>query len=206
MDPVSPPFGALFDYQARIISLLGEISTAHVDIVVDHLLRLDAESSREITVFISCQGGHMADALKLVDCIGLLRSSLTAVCFGLVEGPAVWLLARAHRRILFPSALVSTAGLWDLPRLHPQAKPGIGLHPSSTAEDQLRRHGKERLRVALNDSAAPIEWLLDQESHPHFVNAPECLRLGLADAIVEGPRRLLQQMKRDRHENARLSH
>jgi ATP-dependent protease ClpP protease subunit len=204
----TPLIAPLFDYEARILSLLGRIDPSQVDLAVDQLLRCDADSDDGITVFLSCQGGNLIEGLKLVDSIGLLRSRLTAVGLGLIEGAAVLLLASAHQRILFPSALVSTAGLWDLPDLHPQARSGIGLHQQASIRDQLRARLAERINQAMNLSGRRWECLLDPETSPRILTAAQCLELGLADGIVEGPNRILQRCKtkEHRHDRIRLSH
>jgi ATP-dependent protease ClpP protease subunit len=204
----TPLTGALFEYEARILSLLGRIDHSQIDLAVDQLLRCDADSDKDITVFLSCQGGNLIEGLKLVDAVGLLRSRLTAVGLGLIEGAAVLLLASAHQRILFPSALVSTAGLWDLPHLHPQARPGIGLHQPASMIDQMRARLAERIDLAMNLSERRWECLLDPETSPRILTAPQCLELGLADAVVEGPNRILQRFKRKEklHDLIRLSY
>jgi ATP-dependent protease ClpP protease subunit len=204
----TPLTGTLFEYEARILSLLGRIDHAQVDLAVDQLLRCDADSDKDITVFLSCQGGNLIEGLKLVDTVGLLRSRLTAISLGLIEGAAVLLLASAHQRVLFSSTLVSTAGLWDLPQLHPQTRPGIGLHQTPSIGDQLRSRLMERLNHALRPSARQWEGLLDPDAPPRILTASQCLELGLADAIVEGPNRILQRFKtkEQRHDRIRLSY
>lgn len=204
----TPLTGTLFEYEARILSLLGRIDHSQIDLAVDQLLRCDAESDKDITVFLSCQGGNLIEGLKLVDAIGLLRSQVTAIGLGLIEGAAVLLLALAHQRVLFSSTLVSTAGLWDLPQLHPQTRPGIGLHQTPSIGDQLRSRLMERLDHALRPSERQWEGLLDPDAVPRILTASQCLELGLADAIVEGPNRILQRFKtkEQRHDRIRLSY
>jgi ATP-dependent protease ClpP protease subunit len=201
----APLTGILFEYEARILSLLGPVDHSQINLAIDQLLRCDADSDKDITVFISCQGGNLIEALKLVDTVGLLRSQLTAIGFGLIEGAAVPMLASAHQRILMASTLVSTAGLWELPHLHPEARPGIGLHPqSSSMGEQLRA----RLLDQIKTSERSWGKVLDPNAASRLFTASQCLELGLADAVVEGPNRLLQRLKRKErhHEYIRLSH
>jgi ATP-dependent protease ClpP protease subunit len=65
----------LFDFEARVVNLLGRVGPAEINTVIDNLLRLDTDSAKKITVYISCQGGDIVEALKLVDTVGLLRLS-----------------------------------------------------------------------------------------------------------------------------------
>ncbi len=204
----APLTGTLFEYEARILSLLGRIDHSHVDLAVDQLLRCDADSDKDITVFLSCQGGNLIEGLKLVDAAGLLRSRLTVIGLGLIEGAAGLLLVSAHQRILLPSTLVCTAGLWDLPHLHPETRPGIGLHQSASIGGAIAIPFNGTVDRALHPSARRWEDLLNPHAAPRILTADQCLELGLADAIVEGSSRILQRFKRKEHhhERIRLSH
>jgi len=184
--------GPLCDYDARIVSLLNRIDSSDINRAVDLLLRCDAASAAPITVFISCQGGDIIEGLKLADTVGLLRSPLTVVALGLVEGAALLLLASATKRVLYPSALLSTAGLWDLPHLHQDAKRGIGLHQGADGTDQLQRHITDRVNELVTISRGRVPHLLaDPDANPRLFDATTAIQIGLADAIIEGPHRLL---------------
>jgi Clp protease len=202
---MSEPFKApLFDYESRILCLLGPVEPPDFDLLVDQLLRLDAESEHNITLFVSSQGGTMVEALKVIDTIGLLRCKLTVVGFGLVEGAGVLLIACAHQRILFPSAVVSTAGVWDLPQLHAQARAGIGLNSQPSLDDELCRCLSPRIaEVLISAKRSSVFPLFKPSTAARLFTSQECLDLDLADAVIEGPRRLLNKyLKRKRqHEH-----
>ena len=190
----APVLGPLCDYEARIVSLLGKIDTNEVNLLVDQLLRLDAESGKPITVFVSCQGGDIIQGLTLLDSLGLLRSTVTAVGMGLIEGAGVLLLAGAHERIVFPSALLSSAGLWDLPHLHPTSKRGIGLHQDLHPGDQLLSRLRDRMTQIVLASNSKLPGLLaDPNVLPQIFDSTGAVHIGLADSIIDGPNRLLMK-------------
>jgi ATP-dependent protease ClpP protease subunit len=103
--------GPFVDHNARVVSLLGRVGHAEIDALGDQLLRLDTARRKPITLYLSCQGGTVLDALKITDIFACVRSKVTAIGMGLVEGAGVIILACAAERILLPSAILSTAGL-----------------------------------------------------------------------------------------------
>lgn len=184
------PIAPLIDFETRIVSLLGPITETDVNIVVDLLLRLDALNAKEITVYISAQGGDMLQALKLLDTLRLLRSPVTAVGFGLVEGAALVFLAGCGRRILFPSTILSSAGLWALPEMHGDIRQPIGLHSGVDSRQQLLVKLREQSTRAFAVSPGKIPGLLgDPDQLPKIFSARESVEFGIADFVVTGPER-----------------
>ncbi len=182
----------LFDYDARILSVLGRIGPSEINLVIDQLLRLDHASDDPITVFISSQGGDIVEGLKLLDTLGLLRARITAVGMGLIEGASIFLLAGAEQRILYPSMAASVAGLWDLPLLHASAKRGIGLQLDTPAAEQLRIQITQLLKEVVGIGQGKIPGLLaDPDTPVSYYTATDLIRLGLADVVINGPHRLL---------------
>jgi len=198
---VQSPIAPLFDLEARIISLLGVVGDEQINLLVDLLLRLDEESAKEITLYISSQGGDMVQALKLVDTLRMLRSSVTGVGLGLIEGAGVMLLASCSRRIVFSNTLVSTAGLWTIPLSHPDVrKPmgwGGGIDFDQTLTEKLRR----QVDRAFEEGSQKMSGLLGKpDQPPQVLDAAEAIAANLADSIITGAeRRLLKPLKQIVH-------
>ena len=160
----------------------------------------DAASPDPLTIFVSSQGTDVIEGLKLADTIGLMRSPVTAVALGLVEGAGILLLAMATKRIVYPSAILSTAGLWDLPFLHPTVRPGMGLHRASRTGDRLDLQVADRMRELVVNSGGKLpSFLADPDAEPQLFDASAAIRVGLADAIIDGPLRLLKKPKINLH-------
>lgn len=192
----APAYGPFHDVDARIVSLWGKIDTADINRVIDLLLRFDAASAKPVTIFVNCQGGDVSEGLKLIDTLSLLRSPVMTVGLGLIEGAGLLLLAAAQQRVLFPSAILSTSGLWDLPHLHEAAKRTMGLRHDAQIGDQLcaRICGRMTDLVTAVGSKLP-SLLADQNAPPQIFDATAAIRVGLADAIIHGPHRLLVKPK-----------
>ena len=190
----------LWDWDSRTLSLLGPICPGDIHLLVDHFLRLDAESELPITLFISSQGGTIADALMAIDAMALLKSPIRAAALGIVEGAGLAILASASERILFSSVLLSTAGLWDLPRLHPSAQRSVGLMGRGSTGDILSDLLAQKVKVAVTQSEGKLPIFLSNPDSPIQVfNAEQAIDIGLADSIIHGSSRLLRKSKHNKN-------
>jgi ATP-dependent Clp protease protease subunit len=182
----------LHDYEARILSLLGTITELDVNHLVDALLRLDQESNKEITIYVSSRGGDILEGLKLIDAIRLMRSRVVCVALGLTEGAGVLLLTASSKRIMFPSAVVTTAGLWELPHQHRETRQPIGLHGEVDARQILISKIKKQVEQIIAEMPRKIpSFLADPTQPPRLFSAEESIEAGIADAIVTGAERQL---------------
>jgi hypothetical protein len=184
-----------FDYEGRVVSLLGRNDSSHIDVLADQLLRLETESDEPITLYISSTGGNLIDALKIVDVMSTLQSHVTAIAMGLVQGAGVLIFATAAERLILPNALLATTGLWTMPGLElapPSGFGSLGSHPRET----LRTH----LEAQVDQLSSPILARLVREAagSPRLFTAEQAVALHLADAIA--PRRKsIEEPKPIRH-------
>jgi ATP-dependent protease ClpP protease subunit len=185
----------LVDSEARILSLLGPMTPSDINLAVDHLLRLDGENAHPITLFVSSQGGGIVEALKMLDTFSLLQAPLTAVGLGFIEGAGSLVLAGASQRVLFPSALVSLAGLWELPAGLETSRRRVGLNVIPDQNDKIQNSLVQRVHEIIKESQGRIPTFFgDPELSPPLLNARDCIKNGLADAVIEGPRRQLNKL------------
>ena len=186
------PTATLLDYEARIVSLLGAIGEGEINLLIDLLLRCDSESGTDITLYLSSQGGDVLQALKVIDTLRLLRSHVTAVGLGLVEGAAVVVLAACPRRVVFPSVLISTAGLWALPMAHADLREPMGLGGGSDPRHQLLAKVQQQVERSFANAPQNLRSLLANPAQPpRLFNAAEAIEVGFADHIITGPQRRL---------------
>jgi len=169
--------GVLFDFQARVLSLHGQVEEGNFNAFVDQLLRLDTDANCPITIYFSSCGGNLVDMLKVLDIFATLRSPTTAIAMGVNEGAAAILLTATGTRLMLPSSLLCTARLWDLPG------PPVGLQASTT--ETLRSHLHERLQILKARWPQAIRLVLEAERQPRFIAAREALALGLIDRIIQ---------------------
>jgi ATP-dependent protease ClpP protease subunit len=160
--------GPFVDHYARVVSLLGRVGHAEIDALGDQLLRLDTARRKPITLYLSCQGGTVLDALKITDIFACVRSKVTAIGMGLVEGAGVIILACAAERILLPSAILSTAGLYQ-----------FETRQASSLVEVL----EPRIAV-LEKASAQLPKLIRSSSRDfQFLTADEARRFKLIDKI-----------------------
>jgi ATP-dependent protease ClpP protease subunit len=160
--------GPFVDHHARIVSLLGRVGHTEIDALGDQLLRLDTARRKPITLYLSCQGGTVVDALKITDIFACLRSRVTAIGMGLVEGSGVIILACSSERILLPSAILSTAG----------------LHQFETRQASSLAEALEPRIAALEKASAQLPELIRSASRDfRFFTAGEARQLKLIDKI-----------------------
>lgn len=169
--------GVLFDYESRVISLHGHVCESDFTVLTDHLLRLDTESPKTITIYLTAQGGNLIDALKILDVFETLRSPTVGIALGLNEGAAVLILAAAKTRIMLPSAILHSIKLWNLPNENTK----IGLHSVTTIS--LRSLLHRRLKVIASRWTAAVQLAHEAEKEPRLISAGDALELGLIDQI-----------------------
>ena len=170
-----------FDYEGRVVSLLGRIDSSHVDVLADQFLRLETESDEPITLYISSTGGNLIDALKIVDVMNTLQSHVTAIAMGLVQGAGVLVFATASERLILPNALLATTGLWTMPGLELTPPSGFG---------SLGSHPRETLRTYLDaqvdnlDSPSVVRLVREAAETPRLFTAKQAIAVHLADAMA----------------------
>lgn len=191
---MTAPFTApLFDYEARVISLLGKIDSPHIDLLIDQLLRLDTQSPKEITLYISSQGGTLIDALKVIDVMKTLRSPAIVIGMGLIQGAGIPIFAAAPKRFLFPNALLTTMSLWAVHGLEIQPATGFGFaaaHPRDALVKELEDQ-VEHLRPA-----TLARLIREAATMPRLFTAQEAISLGIADDLVPTPKQILPPRSR----------
>lgn len=184
-----------FDYEGRVVSLLGRIDSSQVDVLADQLLRLETESSEPITLYISSTGGNLIDALKIVDVMNTLQSHVTAIVMGLVQGAGVLIFATAAERLILPNALLATTGLWTMPGLEftpPSGFGSPGFHPRETLRSQLE--------AQVDQLSSPVLARLVREAAetPRLFTAKQAVAVHLADALAPA-RKTIELPKPIRH-------
>jgi Clp protease len=166
----------LLDLDSRILSLLGNVGSEEVNLLIDFLLRADEKNAKEITLYVSSKGGDVIEGLKLIDTLRLLRAPVTAVCFGQVEGAGVILLAACAKRVLFSSALLSTGGLWALPQIHHENRHPIGIHGQVDVRQILLAKVKKQVEQAIVAMPGKIpSFLADATLPPRLFDAQETM-------------------------------
>jgi ATP-dependent Clp protease protease subunit len=88
----------------RLVLLGGEIDDERATMVATELMALDAAGDDPVTLHVDAHGGTLAAGLMIIDVIDLLGVPVHARCTGRADGPALGIVAVAHRRSATPHA------------------------------------------------------------------------------------------------------
>ncbi|HSJ45839.1 MAG TPA: ATP-dependent Clp protease proteolytic subunit [Euzebyales bacterium] len=112
----SSVFRKLYDY--RILYLRGPIEDTVADTLVAQLMSLDAESEKDVTLYINSPGGLVSGMFAVYDVMQLMRSKVNTICVGIAASAAAFLLATGtgiraatpNARIMFHQPLGGARG------------------------------------------------------------------------------------------------
>jgi ATP-dependent Clp protease protease subunit len=80
-------------YDNRILYLRGPIEDTVADTLVAQLMSLDAESEKDVTLYINSPGGLVSGMFAVYDVMQLMRSKVNTICVGIAASAAAFLLA-----------------------------------------------------------------------------------------------------------------
>ena len=105
-------------YDNRILYLKGPIEDTVADTLVAQLMSLDAESEKDVTLYINSPGGLVSGMFAVYDVMQLMRSKVNTICVGIAASAAAFLLATGtgiraatpNARIMFHQPLGGARG------------------------------------------------------------------------------------------------
>ena len=162
----------------RVIFLVGQVEDMMANLVVAQLLFLEAESDKDIALYINSPGGSVTAGMAIYDTMQFVRPQVSTFCIGQAASMGAVLLAAGAKgkRFALPNARIM---------LH---QPSGGFQ--GQAHD-IEIHTKEilRIRERLNDilvhhtgqSRERIEQDLDRD---FFMSAEEAQTYHLVDAVI----------------------
>lgn len=109
-------FKRLYDH--RILYLRGAIEGELADTLAAQLMSLDAESEKDVTLYINSPGGLVSGMFAVYDVMQLMRSKVNTMCIGVAASAAAFLLATGtgvraatpNARIMFHQPLGGARG------------------------------------------------------------------------------------------------
>ena len=105
-------------YENRILYLRGAIEGDIADTLVAQLMSLDADSEKDVTLYINSPGGLVSGMFAVYDVMQLMRSKVNTICVGMAASAAAFLLATGtgvraatpNARIMFHQPLGGARG------------------------------------------------------------------------------------------------
>lgn len=168
---------ALFD--ARIVTLTGDVNDKEARRVCERLLALSAKSADPITFVISSPGGHVESGDMIHDMIGFIPAPVRMLGSGWVAsaGALIYCAVPVERRFCLPN----TRFLLHEPR------GGVG-GAASDVEIQAREIIRMRRRLNGIFAAAtgqPLEKIEKDVDRDHWMLAEEARDYGLVGRIIK---------------------
>ena len=168
-------------YENRTLYLRGPIEDTVADTLVAQLMSLDAESDKDVTLYINSPGGLVSGMFAVYDVMNLMRAKVNTVCVGVAASAAAFLLGTAtgtrsatqNARIMIHQPLGGARG--QAVDIQIQAKQIVFL--------------RERLNQILSErTGKPVEQITKDTDRDFWLSAPEAVDYGLIDEVREKAR------------------
>ena len=165
-------------FKARTVIIAGEINQRVAASVASQLLALSAESSDDITIFVSSPGGHVESGDMIHDMIRFIAAPVRMIGVGWVAsaGALIYISVPKERRFCLPNTRFL---------LH-QPSGGAG-GPATDIEIQAREIIKMRDRLnqmfadATGQSLPKIEKDTDRD---YWMGPDEAIKYGLVEKVI----------------------
>ncbi len=90
----------------RVIFLTGEINDDLSTLICSQLLFLEAESSKDIYIYVNSPGGSITSALAIYDTMMFVSPNVNTICLGQACSAASLLLCAGNKRMMLKNARV----------------------------------------------------------------------------------------------------
>ena len=164
----------------RIIFLGEEVTDVSANLVVAHMLFLEAEDpSKDIHFYINSPGGSVSAGFAIYDTMQYIKCDVSTICIGMAASMGAFLLSGGTKgkRLALPNAEIM---------IH---QPSGGARGQETeirivAENILKTRNKLNEILAANTGKSVEEISRDTE-RDNYMTAQEAVAYGLIDSVVE---------------------
>lgn len=169
-------------FEKRTVHLWGPVDDKSSREVVSKLLLLDADKSgEEIKFYINSPGGVVTSGMVIYDTMRMLSSPVSTICMGLAASMGSILLSGGvkGRRFIYPHGEVM---------IH---QPSIGGHIQGVSADleiqavQTKKVKELGARILAENCGQSFEKVLKDFDRDYWMDAPEALKYGIVDGIIE---------------------
>jgi ATP-dependent Clp protease, protease subunit len=163
-------------YEKRILYLRGPIEDTVADTLVAQLMALDAESDKDVTLYINSPGGIVSGMFAIYDVIHLMNAKVNTVCVGMAASAAAFLLATpTGTRAATPNARI----MFHQP---------LGGARGQAVDIQIQAQQIVFLRERLNEILAertgqPLEQIQKDTDRDFWLSAAEAVEYGAIDEV-----------------------
>ena len=167
----------------RIVFLGTEIDNRVASNVVAQLLFLDAESNKDITIYINSPGGYVSSGLAIIDTMNYIKADVSTICIGSAASMAAMILSsgtKGKRYALENSEIMIHQPLGGV---HGQAS-DIEI----TAKNIIKTKNKLRDMLAKNTGQKKEKIEIDMD-RDFWLDAKGAVKYGLVDKILTSPKK-----------------
>ena len=163
-------------YENRILYLRGPIEDTVADTLVAQMMSLDADSDKDITLYINSPGGLVSGMFAIYDVMHLMNSKIHTVCVGMAASAAAFLLATASgTRAATPNARI----MFHQP---------LGGARGQAVDIQIQAQQIVFLRERLNEILAertgqPLERIQQDTDRDFWLSAEDAVAYGAIDEV-----------------------
>ena len=163
-------------YDNRILYLRGPIEDTVADTLVAQMMSLDADSDKDITLYINSPGGLVSGMFAIYDVMHLMNSKVHTVCVGMAASAAAFLLATASgTRAATPNARI----MFHQP---------LGGARGQAVDIQIQAQQIVFLRERLNEILAertgqPLDRIQADTDRDFWLSAEDAVEYGAIDEV-----------------------
>jgi len=178
-----PPRDILFT--DRKIFFTSEVNSETCDNLIKNLMALDAESDKEITIYINSLGGDVLSGLAAYDVIQTLRSPVRTVVLGVAYSMGAILLLAGHIREIHEHGRVM---IHD-PSYSSSDIGGQKPHEIQKRVDNLMETRNTLAKIISEVTGKDLSEVLEETREDSYYNAEEALTAHLVTNIIRNKRR-----------------
>lgn len=163
-------------YDNRILYLRGAIEDTVADTLVAQMMSLDADSDKEVTLYINSPGGLMSGMFAIYDVMTLMTSPVNTVCVGMAASAAAFLLATGTgSRAATPNARVM---------IHQPLGGARGQAVDIQIQAKQIAFMRERMYEILADrTGQPVDRIRVDADRDFWMGAEEAKEYGVIDEV-----------------------
>jgi ATP-dependent Clp protease protease subunit len=163
-------------YDNRVLYLRGPIEDTVADTLVAQLMSLDAESEKDITLYINSPGGLVSGLFAIYDVVQLMRSKVHTVCVGIAASAAAVILATGTgTRAATPNARIM---------IHQPLGGARGQASDIQIQAQQIAYLRNRLNEILADrTGKPVDQVARDTDRDFWLSAADAVEYGLIDEV-----------------------
>lgn len=163
-------------YDNRILYLRGAIEETVADTLVAQMMALDAESDKDVTLYINSPGGLVSGMFAVYDVMQLMNAKVNTVCVGVAASAAAFLLATGTgTRAATPNARIM---------IHQPLGGARGQAVDIQIQAKQIVYLRERLYEILADrTGQDVERIRQDADRDFWLGAEEAKEYGVIDEI-----------------------